>query len=125
MKNNHRPLPIYTTRGDVGAFLVYPNIFSPIGDWIGFVTPERDVYSVMGVYVGTLATPFRVLRKRSDDFEKPRISPPKAPLKVYPPATVPLAPLMPELGFDTVDILFEEPERLHPLDSGELREDME
>jgi hypothetical protein len=125
MSTNHRPLAIYTTRGDVGAFLVYPHIYSVTGEWIGFVNAKRDVYSVMGVYVGTLAQPFRVLRKRSDDFMQPKMAPPSAPTKIYPPATVPLAPMMPELGFDTVDVLYEEPERLHPLDSGELREDME
>lgn len=32
---------------------------------------------------------------------------------------------MPELNFDTVDVLFEEPERLHTLDSGDMRQDMQ
>jgi hypothetical protein len=125
MNSNNRPLPIYTTRGDVGAFLVYPYLFNYTGDWIGSVTPNREVYSVLGFYVGTLATPFRILRRRSDDFEQPRITPPPTPQKIYPPATVPLAPMMPELGFDTVDVLYEEPEKLHPLDSGDMRQDMQ
>jgi hypothetical protein len=43
---------------------------------------------------------------------------------MIPPATVPLAPLMSELTFSTVDVLLEEPNRLHTIDRGELKEDM-
>lgn len=124
MKNDNRVLPVYTSRGDVGAFLLYPHLFNLNGEWVGFVTPDRKVYSVLGFYAGTLATPFRIVRKRSDDFDQPKITPPSRPERIFPPATVPLAPLLPELGFDTVDILSEEPERLHPVDSGSLREDI-
>ena len=41
-------IPIYTSRGDAEAFLDYPYLFNRIGDWIGWVTPKRDVYSVLG-----------------------------------------------------------------------------
>jgi len=120
-----RPIPIYTSRGDVGAFLVYPYIYNPSGEWIGWVTPDREVYSVLGIFVGRLGNPPRILRRRADDFDHPRKSPPLIPQKIYPPATVPLAPLMPELAFDTIDVLYEEPELLHTMDSGSLKQDMD
>ncbi len=105
--------------------MVYPYLYNPIGEWIGWVTSTREVYSVLGIYVGNLADPFRILRRRADDFTRPRKTPPAHPGRIYPPATVPLAPLMPELNFDTVDILFEDPELLHTLDTGDMREDIE
>ena len=41
------------------------------------------------------------------------------------PATIPLAPMMRELTHSQIDILLDEPDRLHPLDSGEFRDDMD
>jgi hypothetical protein len=118
-------VPLYTSAGEAGAFLEYPNIFSPAGEWIGFVTPTREVYSVLGRYVGYLTDDRRILRPRSLSASKPRLDPPAAPAKKYPPATVPLAPLMRELTHSMVDVLLEEPERLHTIDVGEFREDLE
>jgi hypothetical protein len=120
-----KPIPIYTTKGDAEAFLLYPYVFNRIGEWLGFVTPSREVYSVRGEYVGWLSDEPRILRKRTYDFSKPILSPPAVPPKVMPPATIPLAPLMPELGFDTIDVLLDEPERMPTSDMGELREDMD
>jgi hypothetical protein len=117
-------IPIYTTKGDAEAFLVYPNLFNRSGEWIGWVTREREVYSVLGYHVGTLSTEPRILRKRSAD-PKPRLAPPFPPKRVHPPATIPLAPMMRELMSETIDVLLEEPERLHTLDLGELREDLD
>jgi hypothetical protein len=37
----------------------------------------------------------------------------------------PLAPLMSDLSQGLVDVLVEEPERLHTVDIGELREDLD
>lgn len=124
-RNNSKIVPIYTSRGDVAAYLVYPYIFNLTGEWIGWITPEREVYSVLGHYVGWLSKDPRILRKRSYDFSKPRKNPPPPPGKIRPPATVPLAPLMPELTYTTVDVLLEEPERLQTIDFDELREDMD
>ena len=118
-------LPIYTSKGDAEAFLVYPYIYNRIGDWIGFVTPKREVYSVIGYYVGMFTEDFRIVGKRATNTLKPRLKPPPPPAKVYPPATVPLAPMMRELTHGQIDILLDEPDRLHPLDSGEFRDDMD
>lgn len=117
-------IPIYTSEGDAEAFLDYPYLFNRSGEWIGWVTPEREVYSVLGNYAGTLTNDPRIIRKRATGTLKPRLQPPAPPKKVYPPATVPLAPLMPELTHSQIDVLLEEPERLHTLDAGELRQDL-
>ncbi|MBK6794068.1 MAG: hypothetical protein IPG80_16395 [Anaerolineales bacterium] len=118
-------IPIYTTKGDAEAFLLYPYLFNRNGDWIGFVTPNRDVYSVIGEFVGTLTNDPRIVTKRAIEETKPRISPPPTPKKVQLPASVPLAPLMPELSHSLIDVLLEMPEKLHTLDSGEFRQDMD
>jgi hypothetical protein len=118
-------IPIYNTRGDADAFLLYPYLFNRTGDWIGFVTPKRDVYSVLGEYVGTLTNDPRIVGKRSIDETKPRVPPPPAPNKVQPPSNIPLAPMMSDLSYSLIDILLDEPEKLHTLDSGENRQDMD
>ena len=118
-------IPVYTTKGDAQAFLLYPYLFNYSGEWIGWVTPKREVYSVFGDYVGTLTNDPRIIRKRATNTLKPRLQPPAPPKKVYPPATVPLAPMMPELTQSIIDVLLDEPERLHTIDSGEYRDDLD
>jgi len=124
-QNVRRIIPIYSSRGDVDAFLSYPYLFNRSGEWVGWVTPNREVYSVMGYYVGYLSDDARILRKRATNALKPRLNPPPHPGRITTPATVPLAPLMKELTHSIIDVLVEEPERLHTLDSGELREDLD
>ena len=124
-QNQVRIIPIYSSRGETDAFLVFPYLYNRGGEWIGFVTPQRDVYSVLGVYAGTLTNEPRIIRKRATNALKPRLKPPPHPGRIFPPATIPLAPLMSELTQGLVDVLAEEPERLHTLDSGEFREDMD
>ncbi len=118
-------IPIYTSRGDAEAFLAYPYLFNRSGEWIGFVTPQREVYSVLGEYVGELTGDPRIVRKRATSTLKPRLKPPPPPQKIYPPATIPLAPMMPDLSHSLIDVLLEAPERLHTPDTGEHREDMD
>jgi len=118
-------IPIYTTRGDAEAFLVYPYIFNRNGEWIGFVTPKREVYSVIGYFVGTLTNDPRIVRKRATATLKPRLNPPPPPKKIYPPATIPLPPMMGDLSHSQVDVLMDEPDRLHTTDSGEKRRDLD
>jgi hypothetical protein len=118
-------IPVYTSRGDAEAFLVYPYLFNRLGDWIGWVTPDRNVYSILGYYVGVLTAEPRIVRKRLTASLKPRKSPPPRPSHLIVPATIPLAPLMGDLRFGVEDVLLEEPERLHTLDSGELKQDVD
>jgi hypothetical protein len=122
---NRRLIPIYTTRGDLGALMQYPYLFNISGEWIGFINEEKEVYSVLGNYVGYLADGPRILRKRAYSFDKPRLEPPEYPGRILVPATVPLAPMMSELTYSVIDLLEEEPERLSTVDGGELREDMD
>ena len=118
-------IPIYTSKGDAEAFLVYPYLFNRIGDWIGFVTPKREVYSVLGDYVGTLTNDPRIIRKRATSTLKPRLKPPPKPQKVTPPGTIPLPPMMSDLSYSVIDVLLDAPERLHTTDSGEYIQDMD
>jgi hypothetical protein len=120
-----RLIPLYTSCGDAEAFLLYPHLFNRTGEWIGFVTPKREVYSVLGEYVGILTDERRIIRKRATSTLIPRQIPPPRPPKVYPPATIPLPPMMSELSLSVIDVLLETPERLHTLDTGENREDMD
>jgi len=120
-----RVVPLYTSRGDAGAFLAYPYLYNSGGEWTGFITAGREVYSVLGHYVGYLTEERRILRERTLHAPKPRLEPPPEPPSIKIPSTIPLAPLMSELTYSTVDVLLEEPERLHTLDVGELRDDMD
>jgi len=126
MSNSHPPIiPIYTSKGDAEAFLFYPYLFNRSGDWIGFVTPKREVYSVLGNYVGTLTNDPRIVGKRATSTFKPRLQPPPTPQRIALPATIPLPPMMADLSYSQLDILLDAPERLHAVDSGESREDLD
>ncbi len=120
-----KAIPIYTTKGDWSALMVFPFVFNTQGEWVGWVTPDRQVYDVDGHYVGWLTADPRVLRRRTYDQPLPRKTPPVAPERIRPPATVPLPPMMADLPFENVDVLLEEPERLHTTDTGELKEDVD
>ena len=74
---------------------MYPYLYNTQGEWIGWVTPQREVYSILGVFVGRLSNDPRILGKRVEEYTHPKKMPPFVPERIYPPATVPLAPLMP------------------------------
>ena len=123
--SQHRIIPIFNSRGEAEAFLVFPYLFNRSGEWVGWVTPQREVYSVLGNYVGSLTNDPRIVRPRVDDAVRPRLKVSPPPGRLTTPATIPLAPMMSDLTHSFVDVLLEEPERLHTMDSGELREDMD
>lgn len=125
MESTRKIFPIYTSRGDAGAFLMYPNVYNINGEWIGWVTPDRKVYSVHGQYAGYMTNDPRILRKLSDSFEQPRLTPPSRPASIRIPATVPLAPMMSELTQGLIDVLEDDPDLLPPVDYGDMREDMD
>lgn len=120
-----RPIIIYASNGEPGALLVYPYIYNIQGEWVGWITPDREVYSLLGVYVGKLTNDPRIVRRRTMDETFPRRNIPENPPKLNPPATIPLAPLMSELPYELVDVLQDFPDELHTGDAGELREDMD
>lgn len=109
-------IPIYTSSGQTGGFLVYPYIYNSLGDWIGWVTSDRKVYSVYGRYVGWMNQDRRILRRRGEVDQHPSLSPLPVPPRLIPPATIPLPPMMSELKYETMDVLDEMPELLPTLD---------
>jgi hypothetical protein len=115
MSDERKPIPLYTSSGATGGYLIYPYIHDASGDWIGWVTPDKKVYSVYGQYAGWLSDDRRILRRRADGHQRPPLTPPAGPPHLNPPAIVPLPPLMAELKYETVDVLEEMPEILPTL----------
>lgn len=117
-------IPIFSSRGDADAFLMYPYLFNRQGEWIGFVTAEREVFSVLGFYVGTLTRDPRILRKRSQP-DRPRVSTPPAPARIRIPSGNPMPRMMGDVPFELLDVLQDDPGLLHTLDAGEFRADLD
>jgi hypothetical protein len=120
-----KTIPIYSTSGDWEAILIFPHIFNTLGEWVGWVTSEQVVFDVDGIYVGYLSDEPRILRRRSYDYQIPRQKPPIAPERIRTPSHVPLPPFFRELPFESIDVYDDEPDRLHPRDMGEMKEDMD
>ncbi|MFZ0531898.1 MAG: 4-fold beta flower protein [Anaerolineales bacterium] len=126
MTTDNALIPIFTTAGDVAAFLAYPYIFNCEGEWIGWISSDRVIYSTHGHYVGWLADGPRILRKLADGYTRSRIDIiPPFTMKINPPACSPLPPMMSELTFGEMDVMLDRPDLLPPVDFGELREDMD
>lgn len=115
---------IYTTLGDVGGFLIDPYIYNRSGDWIGWVTSDKEVFSVFGLYVGWLSKDSRVLRKRAYDYSKSKRTPPTPPPRFRPPSHSPLPPMMAELATNVIDVLDERPELMPTIDSFAFTDDV-
>jgi hypothetical protein len=124
MPTSIRPIPLYTTSGDLGGFLLYPYIFNSQGDWIGWATADKQVYSVHGQYVGWLGKDFRILRQRTLNYNPPQQTPPPSPERFRPPAQVPLPPMMAEITSSTIDVLEERPDLLPTSDSFAFTDDV-
>jgi hypothetical protein len=126
LANSHRkPIPIYSTAGDWAALMLFPYIYNTMGEWIGWVTPQKQVYNVQGIYVGWMTRDPRILRRRISEGKLERFTPPQTPEKIRPPATVPLPPMMSELPFEIMDVFDEEFPLLTTADHGEFKEDMD
>jgi hypothetical protein len=124
MPTGKKLIPIYTSHGDVGAYLIYPYLYNPSGEWIGWVTNDRLVFSVHGHYVGELTMDPRILRRREREHTLPRRMPPPPQATIRPPVRLPLPPTMAEVPINMIDILEEAPELLPPVGFGDLVEDM-
>jgi hypothetical protein len=118
-------IPVYTTKGDLGAYLLYPYIYNRQGEWVGWVASDRRVFSVHGHFVGTMTSDPRIFRKRETGEYNPRREPPKEPRPLRPPAHMPLPPQMAEVPQNMIDVLDEAPDLLPPVGFGELVEDMD
>lgn len=125
MPTKRKLIPIYTSHGSLGAYLVYPYLYSPDGEWIGWVNAQREVFSVHGQLAGTLTSEPRILRQREWTYDKPREQPPPAPALIRPPAHAPLAPPMAEHSNNLIDVLENASRYLPPVDFGELRQDLD
>ena len=125
MATHTKLIPIYTSHGDIGGFLLYPYIYNTQGEWIGWVTADRNVYSVHGHYVGKLDQGPRILRRREAAYDRERRLPPPEPPPIRPPTRVPLAPPLAEVAINMIDVLEEAPHLLPPVDFGDLRQDMD
>ena len=87
----------FSSRGEAEAYLVFPYLYNRSGEWIGWVTPQREVYSVLGNYVGFVTSDPRIVRKRAEDDIRPRQKTPPPPRRLTTPAFTPLAPLLSDL----------------------------
>lgn len=125
MDGKRKLIPIYTSHGALGAYLVYPYLYNPEGEWIGWVNAQREVYSVHGQMAGTLTQEPRILRQREWAYGKARQQPPPAPARIRPPALAPLAPQLSELANHLIDVLENSSQYLPPVDFGDLRQDMD
>ncbi|MBN2550073.1 MAG: hypothetical protein JXB15_12995 [Anaerolineales bacterium] len=125
MSDTKKLIPIYNSRGEAAAFLLYPNIYNVHGEWIGWVTQERKVYSIYGHYVGILSNEPRILRQREWAYNEARVKTPEPAPPIRPPLRVPLAPLMAEIRQNYIDVLEEAPDLLPAADFGDLRDDLD
>lgn len=125
MSDTQKLIPIYNSKGEAAAFLLYPHLYDTQGEWIGWVTSERNVYSIYGHFVGILSNEPRILRQREWAYSQARVKPPEPPPPIRPPAWVPLAPLMAEIKQNFIDVLEEAPDLLPAADFGDLRDDLD
>lgn len=125
MSTEVKLIPIFASRGEIGAFLHYPYIFNTFGEWIGWVSPERDVFAVNGMQVGILSDGPRILRKREWNYDQPKRKSPDPPGNIQVPSQLPLSPQLPEVANNMIDVLDEAPDLLPTADFGDLWEDMD
>jgi hypothetical protein len=113
-----KPIYLYNTAGDWQGTVYGQYIYDPRGDSIGFVQDEgkegkeKSVYTFDGEWVGLVSKDGRILRKRANS-KRPLHSAPLPKIKGRPqglPARAPLPPQNAEIGYDTIDVLEEDPD---------------
>ncbi len=106
-----KPEFIYDTHGDWQATRIEKYVFDGRGEYIGFVE-GRTIYTRDGEWVGDLSKDGRILRKRAGAKKPLNPNLPAKPLlkKSDLPGRAPLPQQMAEIGYDTIDVLEEDPE---------------
>lgn len=125
MPTGKKLIPIFTTQGVVGAFLIYPYLYDLHGEWIGWVSSDRMVYSVLGYHVGILTMDPRILSPQARSEMLPWKEPPPRPESIRPPARLPFAPMLADIPSNMIDVLVDAPEQLLPYGFGDLIDDMD
>ncbi len=125
MSEGKKLIPVYTSHGEVGAFLDYPFIYSRVGEWIGWVSVDQNVFSVHGQWVGKMTSEPRIVRNREWSLSSNRRTPPPPQKSIRVPYRTPLAPQLGEISTNMIDVLDEASELMPPVDYGEFREDMD
>ncbi len=105
----NKPRFIYNSYGDWMATCIGDNIFDLRGEWVAFLEGD-DVWTVGGEWIGRLSKDGRILRKRYAPRKPLREDIPPRPPKPDLPPRAPLPPMFSELGYDTVDVLDEDPD---------------
>jgi hypothetical protein len=109
IKDPNKPAFIFDTYGDWQATKIGNYLFSPRGEYIGYVEDE-DVYKRDGEWIGRLSKDGRILRKRTERRREFHPNPPAVPPRPEKlPPRAPLPPMMAELNFSTIDVLEEDP----------------
>lgn len=116
-KKPEKPIFLYNTAGDWQGTIIGAFVYDPRGDAIGWIekvenTTTVALYTFDGEWVGDLYKDGRIVRKRAGKKRPLHRNPPKRPQgkPANLPARAPLPPQNAELGYDTVDVLEEEPE---------------
>lgn len=106
-----KPEFIYNTSGDWMATAIGNYVFDARGDYVAFLE-NRAVYTLDGEWIGNLAKDGRILRKRVAKavplHQQPLARPATKPSNL--PGRAPLPPQNAEIGYDTIDVLEEDPE---------------
>lgn len=108
-----KPIFVYNTGGDWQATVMGNHVFDSRGEYIGFMEgTERAIYTRDGEWIGDLSKDGRILRKRAGKKRPLHANPVPKP-KTKPsnlPGRAPLPPQNAEIGYDTIDVLDEEPD---------------
>ena len=106
-----KPEFIYNTSGDWLATVIGQYIFDSRGEYVAFME-GRSVYTRDGEWIGDLSKDGRLLRKRAGKsrplHQNPLAKPNTKPANL--PGRAPLPPQNAEIGYDTIDVLEEDPD---------------
>lgn len=70
---------IFNTSGEYVAFLLNKQVFSPYGEWLGYLPQANIVYNTDGTYMGEISNDDRIIRNKHLRF--PKLPKPLQPIK--------------------------------------------